>query len=146
MSTIKISKESMERFNHDKNVVGATNRVPCPINNGADLNSDAMLDNLFEFDDYVERQFGNHFVALGFIEDVPFKVEYDLFDNRLLLSCYDYVEGKRKFNILSEEIEKRLTDEQVKPDLVFYADVDGKEYFGICDFYYDDKYAEQYLL
>lgn len=141
MSTIKISKESMERFNHDKNVVGATNRVPCPINNGADLNSDAMLDNLFEFDDYVERQFGNHFVALGFIEDVPFKVEYDLFDNRLLLSCCDYMKGKEKFNILKDEIKERLTDEQVEPDITFYSDVDGKQYFGICHFYYNEDYA-----
>lgn len=63
--TIKISKESMERFNHDKNVVGITQEelmeehedelVECPFNNQADLHSDAVFDFLFDNGDYLEH-------------------------------------------------------------------------------------------
>lgn len=143
MGTIKISKESMEKFNHQERR-RAQNRVPCPINNGADLNSDAMLENLFDEGECIEHGYSGHYISLGFIEDIPFKVEYDFRDNKLMLSCMDFMKGKEKFNILKEEIEKRLTDEEVEPDINFYTNLDGKQYFAIALFYYTEEWAEQF--
>ena len=75
--TIHISKESMDTFNHDKNVVDMTmqelyeRHLECPINNGADLNSDAMLENLFDDGQYVENRVNGKYVVLGFIDGIP---------------------------------------------------------------------------
>lgn len=110
--TIKISKESLEQFSHDKNVVGITQEelVSCPINNGADLNSDFMLDCLFDDGLYTEE----HFRALGFIRHYPFMVEYKLNDNFISLQCLAYL-NKEETDTLTEEIKYRLSDEQVFP-------------------------------
>ena len=55
----KTAKSFMEvqlRFNNRK--------VPCPINNGADLNSDAMLEALFDDGQYIEHQEGRSYKVL----------------------------------------------------------------------------------
>ena len=82
--TIHISKESMDAFNHDKNVVDMTmqelfeRHLECPINNGSDLNSDAMLDSLFDDGQYVENRAAGRYVALGFVDGIPVRCEYNL--------------------------------------------------------------------
>ena len=50
----------------------------CPINNGADLNSDTMLDSLFDDGRYVENRAAGRYVALGFIDGVPARCQYEL--------------------------------------------------------------------
>lgn len=55
--------------------------LDCPINNGADLNSDAMLDSLFDDGQYVENRANGKYVALGFIDGVPARCQYELGDN-----------------------------------------------------------------
>lgn len=52
--------------------------LDCPINNGADLNSDALLDSLFDDGQYVENRVAGQYVALGFIDGVPARCEYEL--------------------------------------------------------------------
>lgn len=52
--------------------------LDCPINNGADLNSDALLDSLFDDGQYVENRVNGEYVALGFINGVPARCEYEL--------------------------------------------------------------------
>ena len=55
--------------------------LDCPINDGADLNSDAMLDSLFDDGQYVENRANGKYVALGFIDGVPARCQYELGDN-----------------------------------------------------------------
>lgn len=55
--------------------------LECPINNGADLNSDAMLDSLFDDGQYVENRVNSKYIALGFIDGVPARCEYELGSN-----------------------------------------------------------------
>ncbi len=89
--TIQISRESVDKFNHDKNVVDMTieelleRHLECPINNGSDLNSDAMLDSLFDDGQYVENRANGKYVALGFIDGVPARCQYELGDNFMFI-------------------------------------------------------------
>lgn len=82
--TIQISKESVGKFNHDKNVVDMTmgelfkRHLECPINNGSDLNTDAVFDDLFDDGQYVENRVNGKYVALGFIDGVPARCQYEL--------------------------------------------------------------------
>lgn len=57
--------------------------LDCPINNGADLNSDALLDSLFDDGQYVENRVNGEYVALGFINRVPARCEYELGSNSM---------------------------------------------------------------
>lgn len=116
--SIKISKESMERFNHDKNVVGATNRVPCPINNGADMHNGEMLEILFDMGEYVESNIGGKtYEALGFIDGAAVSVKYTMFTSEINIktihpSTSGLIESYRKL------LPERLSDEQVEPMIV----------------------------
>lgn len=136
--TIKISKESLEQFNHDKNVVGITQEdlVSCPINNGADLNSDCMLDCLFDDGQYTEE----HFRALGFIRHYPFMVEYKLNGNFISLQCLVYI-NKEETDTLTEEIKDRLSDEQVFPKIDTLPNNNSK---WISFMYYRPEYAAKF--
>lgn len=90
------TEEVMKRFNHRKE--------PCPINNGSDLNSDAMLDALFDDGQYVERQEGKSYRALGFICEHPMLVRYSLGQSVIDIERLD------KSHIWSHErIEKEIT-------------------------------------
>lgn len=140
--TIKISKESMERFNHDKNVVGITQEelVSCPINNGADLNSDCMLDVLFDDGEYVEYEVEtNHFEVLGFIDGAAIIAEYWLRNNILKIKTIHpttrgLIESYRTL------LKDRLTDEQVEPAI--YANETIGEY--VVHFYYNKEYSAKF--
>lgn len=135
---IEITNESLEQFNHDKNVVGITHEelVSCPINNGADLNSDCMLDCLFDDGQYTEE----HFCALGFIRHYPFMVEYKLNDNFISLQCLVYI-NKEETDTLTEEIKDRLSDEQVFPKVGTLSDDINKWLFFM---YYRPEYAVKF--
>lgn len=137
--TIHVSKESVERFKHDKDVVGATNRVPCPINNGADLNSDAMLDALFDDGQYVESEpQTNHFEVVGFIDGAAIIADYWLRSNTLSLkTIHPVTDGLRKsYETL---LQTRLSDEQVEPVILAFDNGEYEVYF-----YYRPEYAEQF--
>lgn len=138
MSEIKISKESLERFKHDKDVVGARNRVPCPINNQADLHSDAMLMCLFDNAEYVENEFLNDREAVGYVNGWAVVVKFTLGDNKLMLRpihplSYGMVETYRKL------LPERLTDEQVEPE------IEANEWLGEYDirFYYNEEWVKE---
>lgn len=140
--TIKISKESLEQFNHDKIVVGITQEdlISCPINNGADLNSDCMLDILFDDGEYVEYEVeANHFEVLGFIDGTAIIAEYWLRNNILKIKTIHpttrgLIESYRTL------LKDRLTDEQVDP--VIYANETTGEY--VVHFYYNKEYSAKF--
>lgn len=124
--TIHISKESMDAFNHDKNVVDMTmqelyeRHLECPINNGADLNSDAMLENLFDLGLYLENRVNGKYVALGFINRVPAGCEYELRSNSM---CIFPILKKKESDYSSWEniIPDRLGDETIFAKVEKYA-------------------------
>lgn len=94
--TVKDAEEVQQRFNHRKE--------PCPINNGSDLNSDAMLEALFDDGQYVERQEGNLYKALGFICEHPMLVSYSLRHSVIDIERLD------KSHIWNhEQVEKEIT-------------------------------------
>lgn len=115
--TIHISKEDMDAFNHDKNVVDMTikelyeRHLECPINNGADLNSDAMLENLFDDGQYVENRVNGKYVVLGFIDGIPVRCEYNLGLNCMTIHT---LLSKKEFGYssLHYTLPERLSDEQ----------------------------------
>lgn len=122
MGTIKISKESMEKFNHDKNVVGYENRMPCPINNGADMHADMLLEGLFDDGAYVKNGYereGYWFETLGFVNKLPVFCGYQFGENRLTVR---FVETSTTAVVNAADFEEilrqRLTDEQVWPDII----------------------------
>lgn len=138
--TIHVSKESMERFKHDKDVVGATKRIPCPINNGADLNSDAMLDALFDDGQYVESEpQTNHFEVVGFIDGAAIIADYWLRSNTLSLKTIHPI---TRGLIVSYRtmLHDRLSDEQVEPEIICNEMAGEYEVY----FYYRPEYAEQF--
>ena len=116
--TIHISKESMDTFSHDKNVVDMTmqelykRHLECPINNGSDLNSDAMLDDLFDYGQYVENRVNGKYVVLGFIDGVPVRCEYNLGLN--IMTFHALLSKKEcSYSSLHNTLPERLSDEQV---------------------------------
>ena len=98
--TIHISKESMDTFNHDKNVVDMTmqelyeRHLECPINNGADLN-----------------RVNGKYVVLGFIDGIPVRCEYNLGLNCMTIHT---LLSKKEFGYssLHYTLPERLSDEQ----------------------------------
>lgn len=126
----KTAKGSMEvqlRFNQRK--------VLCPINNGADLNSDAMLEALFDDGQYVERQEGKSYTALGFIHGHPMQVDYALGRASMTVASY----GDLNIN-LSTWIKKRLNNDQ--------TEVEVEENYGYATvrFYYTPAYVVENFL
>ena len=115
--TIHISKESMDAFNHDKNVVNMTikelyeRHLECPINNGADLNSDAMFDNLFDDGQYVENRVNGKYIALGFVDGIPVRCEYNLGLNCMTIHTL-LSKNECGYSSLHYTLPERLSDEQ----------------------------------
>ena len=134
--TIHISKESMDAFNHDKNVVDMTfkelfeRHLECPINNGSDLNSDAMLDCLFDDGQYVENRVNGEYVALGFIDGVPARCEYELGSNFLYISPM-LKKKESDYSSWVNTLPERLGDETIFAKAERYA---GGVYF--VNFFY----------
>lgn len=91
--------------------------IPCPINNGADLNSGPMLENLFDDAAYVESKVGNTFVALGFIDNIPFRTEY-WFGRNMLHITMVYGVKKSNWDDFINILTWRLTDEQVELEII----------------------------
>lgn len=113
---IKISKESLEQFNHDKNVVDAGNRVECPINNGADLHADMLLESIFDDGEYVS---GPKQEALGYIKGMPFMAKYSLGSNIIELHpTLPFVLDDKKAAKLTDEISERANEDcEVEADV-----------------------------
>ena len=114
--TIHISKESMNEFNHNKNVVDMTmqelidRHLECPINNGSDLNTDAMFDDLFDYGQYVENRVNSKYIALGFIDGIPVRCEYYLGLN--IMSFYTLLSKKEcDYSSLNATLPERLSDD-----------------------------------
>lgn len=120
--TVKDAEEVQQRFNHRKE--------PCPINNGSDLNSDAMLEALFDDGQYVEHQEGRSYKALGFISGYPMMVDYAL--GRASMAVTSYLNPH--FN-LSTLIKERLNNDQ--------TEVEVEENYGYATvrFYYTPAYV-----
>lgn len=126
----KTAKGSMEvqlRFNQRK--------VLCPINNGSDLNSDAMLEALFDDGQYVEHQEGRSYKVLGFIAGYPMQVDYALGRASMTVASY----GDLNIN-LSTWIKKRLNNDQ--------TEVEAHENYGYVTvlFYYTPAYVVENFL
>lgn len=115
-------------------------RIPCPINNGADLHADAMLENLFDDMVYVESAVNKTSIALGFIDGTPVKVEYWLGRNALSITA---VYGMRRdWKAFGGILENRLADEQVEPELIaFYAMY--PQHWQVF-FHYKEEYARDF--
>ena len=92
----------------------------CPINNGSDLNSDAMLENLFDLGLYLENRVNGKYVALGFINRVPAGCEYELGSNSM---CIFPILKKKESDYSSWEniIPARLGDETIFAKVEKYA-------------------------
>lgn len=84
--------------------------LECPINNGADLNSDAMFDNLFDYDQYVESRVNGRYVVLGFIDGVPVRCDYELGLN--LMAIHALLSKKKcDYSSLNTTLPDRLSDD-----------------------------------
>ena len=103
--TAKDAKEVQLRFDNRK--------VLCPINNGSDLNSDARLDALFDDGQYVERQEGKSYKALGFIDGYPMTVDYTLGMASIIITALNPTPSV----YISSLIRDRLTGEQIEVEV-----------------------------
>ena len=86
--------------------------LDCPINNGADLNSDVLLDSLFDDGQYVENRVNGEYVALGFIDGVPARCEYKLGSNFMYISPILKKE-ESDYSSWKNAIPERLGDETI---------------------------------
>lgn len=109
--------------------------LECPINNGADIVSDFLLDELFDYHEYVERKIGHKHIVLGFIGVEPAKVEYEIDSNWLTIH-----------SILPKEecdydIWKKLIPERMPVDVIpkVVEQGDGHVKYAFFHFPEDDK-------
>ena len=125
--TAKDAKEVQLRFDNRK--------VLCPTNNGSDLNSDAILEALFDNGQYVEHQEGRSYKVLGFISGYPMMVDYAL--GRASMAVTSYLNPH--FN-LSTLIKERLNNDQ--------TEVEVEENYGYATvrFYYTPAYVVENFL
>lgn len=130
--TAKDSKEVQLRFEN--------RRVPCPIDEGANLNSDVMFENLFDDGIYVEHDKGRTYIALGFILGNPMIAQCYLHDNYIGIA-YANVDRMADDDAekLKKEIPNRLRDEQVEADIKCYDWDNGPMWRGL--FYYTPAYV-----
>lgn len=130
--TAKDAKEVQLRFEN--------RRVPCPIDEGANLNSDVMFENLFDDGIYVEHDKGRTYIALGFILGNPMIAQCYLHDNYIGIA-YANVDRMADDDAekLKKEIPNRLRDEQVEADIKCYDWDNGPMWRGL--FYYTPAYV-----
>lgn len=112
--------------------------LDCPINNGADINSDVMLENLFDDGQCLKGKIGGKQVVLGFIGGIPAKCEYELGQNYLRI-CALCKKKEGNYDSWNKILPGRLADEQVFPKHSQWHD----GYF-LVEFYYRPEYAEKY--
>lgn len=111
MNTIKVLKEGLLH-------------TPCPINNGADLQSGEMLGNLFDEGQYIENKVYGKYVALGFIGGLPARCEYELGANYLRVIALH-----KNCLLVDDILPERLADEQVFPKIYYLKDGNWTVYF-----------------
>lgn len=156
--TIHISKESMERFNHDKNVVGITQKelmedyegelVECPFNDQADLCSDAVFDNLFDNAEWREQhEYGcfdaTHYVV-GFISEKPVVCFYWYNMNSMHIK-YDFCMGENEQKDFEELLTARVSDDgQTFAKLKRVQNTKNHKEWEL-NFYYTPEYAKENL-
>ena len=127
--TVKDADEVQQRFDHRKE--------PCPINNGSDLNSDAMLEALFDDGQYIEHQEGRSYKVLGFISGYPMMVDYALGGASMTITSEVMAP-----HFIESLIRERLSDEQVEAEVKHsYTDAFyGCRYWKVM-FYYTPAYV-----
>ena len=115
--TIHIPKESMDTFNHDKNVVNMTikemyeKHLECPIYNGSYLFY-AIFGSLFDDGQYVENRVNGKYIALGFIDGVPARCQYELGHNTTWI--FPILKKKESdYSLWKYTISERLGDEAI---------------------------------
>jgi len=111
--TVKDAKEVQWRFDHRKE--------PCPINNGADLISDAMLEALFDDGQYIEHQEGRSYKVLGFICEHPMLVRYSLGQSVIDIERLDKSHIWNHEQV-EKEIDSRLRCEDIEVELHYHGD------------------------
>lgn len=132
--TAKDAKEVQLRFDNRK--------VLCPINNGSDLNSDAMLEALFDDGQYVEQQEGKSYTALGFIDGYPMMVNYFLGRASMTITSEDIAP-----HFIESLIRERLSDEQVEAEVKHsYTDAFYGWRYWMVMFYYTPAYVVENFL
>ena len=114
--TIHISKESMNEFNHNKNVVDMTmqelyeSHLECPIYNGSYLFY-AIFGSMFDDGQYVENRVNGKYIALGFVDGIPVRCEYNLGLN--CMTIHTLLSKKEcSYSSLHYTLPERLSDEQ----------------------------------
>ena len=114
--TIQNSKESMDAFNHDKNVVDMTmqelyeRHLEYPIYNGSYLFY-AIFGSLFDDGQNVENCVNGKYIALGFIDGIPVRCEYNLGLN--CMTIHTLLSKKEcGYSSLHYTLPERLSDEQ----------------------------------
>lgn len=144
---IIISKESLNRFNLEKNVESikqeelAKPNAKCPIDDGANLCSDELLKALFNTDRYAEpedEQNGrSEHVVLGYVLDVPVIVTYwqnrNMLDIDTVFKTKVYLESP---HAIDAEITQRITDGLEGTDIRFDKAVNGRKNEWHFYFYY----------
>ena len=133
----KIAKDAKEvQLRFDKR------KVLCSINNGSGLNSDAMLEALFDDGQYVERQEGKSYKALGFIYGHPMLVGYALGGARMTITSEVMAPS-----FIESLIRERLSDEQIEAEVKHsYADAFGGCRYWSVMFYYTPAYVVENFL
>lgn len=139
METIKISEESLNEWNHNKNVV-SDNRKRCPLD-GKNLDRDCIMEGVFDNGDYLRGgEWDNTFV--GYVDKFPAMVDCHNGSTSLVLTVYDCL--KCVVDTITERL-SHLCDE----DEGFSVEVDYKGYGRsahgsknaewICRFFYENE-------
>ena len=113
--TIHISKESMDAFNHDTNVVDMTmqelyeRHLEYPIYHGSYLFY-AIFGSLFDDGQYVENRVNGKYIALGFVDGIPVRCEYNLGLN--CMTIHTLLSKKEcSYSSLNVTLPERLSDD-----------------------------------
>lgn len=105
--------------------------IPCTINNGADLHTDALFESLFDDAQYIEDQ---HKVV-GFINHIAVIVTYRLREDHITIHFLKDMERDEREAFI-QEILTRLTDDEVNPIID-----EQTEHSMKCSFFYTEVEA-----
>ena len=84
--------------------------IPCPINNGADLHTDALFESLFDDAQYIEE----HNKVVGFVNHIAVIVTYRIREDHITIQFIKDMDRDEREAFI-QEILTRLTDDEVKP-------------------------------
>ena len=88
----------------------------CPINNGADMHADDMLNLLFDDGEYVLRQKDGYGDAVGFIDGISACVTYWYRYSYIVIDTTENIPIDLHFSF-PETLKKRLEDDDVEVEL-----------------------------